>query len=179
MVKRLPKVRDGYDPSISIEISGECAACGACVEVCPWARSRLTWEDPSPGGWWLLPLRSAFVAASASRSARMMRFPTATSHSRSLAALIQVPGLEWDDFIALTRQRRSVRCFSTTPVPGGDHRQNIERVHAVRSNGREPAGGGNSLSRGRSPAGNSGGDERVNITTPQAAKIHASGSQAN
>ena len=55
----------------------------------------------------------------------------------------------------------------------GGCRQNFGRVHALRSNGREPAGGGNSLGRRRTPADNSGGDERVNITAPQVAKIHS------
>lgn len=124
MVKRLPKVRDGYDPSISIEISGECVACGACVEVCPMGT--LSFDLGGSKSRRPVVIDPAICICCGQCIAVCPK--DAISHSHlplsELKSIDSGPRLEWEDFIALTRQRRSVRCFSPTPVP----RESIAKI---------------------------------------------------
>jgi ferredoxin len=111
------KVCNGLDRSISIEISKECIACGACVEVCPMgalsfelgqSSSRLPIVvDPS------ICLKCGQCIAICPKDAifhshfRISDFPLIGEKAQ----------VQWNQFIARTRQRRSIRNFSSRPVP--------------------------------------------------------------
>ncbi|MGD0857116.1 MAG: nitroreductase family protein, partial [Dehalococcoidia bacterium] len=111
------KVHHGYDPSISIEISDRCTACGICVEICPIgtlsfdlgvAKSRRpVIFDPS-----ICLGCGQCIAVCPTDAIFHNHLPLSEFGSINFK-----PRIEWDEFIALTRQRRSVRHFSTTPVP--------------------------------------------------------------
>ncbi|MGD0855463.1 MAG: nitroreductase family protein [Dehalococcoidia bacterium] len=114
---RPSKVHDGYDPSISIEISAKCTACGICVEVCPIGTlsfdlaitksRRPVIFDPS-----ICLGCGQCIAVCPADAISNNHLPISEFSSINFN-----PKIEWDEFIALTRQRRSVRRFSTTPVP--------------------------------------------------------------
>lgn len=111
------KVREGYDPSIKIEISGNCIACGACVDVC--AIGILSFElGPSKSR---KPIVTDPAVCLNCGQCIAVCPKDAISHSHlSLAdfpAIDNPPQVEWDQFVALTRQRRSIRQFAETPVP--------------------------------------------------------------
>jgi ferredoxin len=111
------KVRDGYDPSISIEISEKCIACGACAQVCPIGT--ISYELGSSKS--RKPIITDPSVCFSCGQCIAVCPKDAISHNKLLAS--DFPKIEnqaqisWDAFVGLTRQRRSIRKFEKTPVP--------------------------------------------------------------
>lgn len=115
------KVRDGYDSSIKITISEDCIGCGACIKVCPIGT--LSYPGNSPE---LLPKGTKPMITDPSICFNcgqcMAACPrNAIMHNKLNIAdfppIESVAPITWDQFVAFTRRRRSIRNFSSKPVP--------------------------------------------------------------
>lgn len=145
-----------YDPSISIIISDKCTACGACVDVCPMGT--LSFDFSASKSRQPMIFDSS-ICICCGQCIAVCPHDAISNNHLPLSEFINIdstPQIDWDEFIALTRQRRSVRHFSSTPIPKeiiakilnestryaptGDNRQAVEilliaedRLQAVRA----------------------------------------------
>jgi ferredoxin/nitroreductase len=144
------------DPSITIEISDKCTACGACVDSCPMGT--LSFESGASKSRRPIIVDASICILCGQCIAICPRDAISNDHlpPSEFVTIESLPRIDWDEFVALTRQRRSVRHFSPDPVPReiiskileestrfaptGDNRQAIEilllegeRLQAIRA----------------------------------------------
>lgn len=106
-----------YDPSISIEISQKCVACGACVNVCPMGTLSFDTNDSKSRQPMIF---DSSICICCGQCIAVCPTDAISNNHLSLSDFISIdstPQIDWDEYVALTRQRRSVRCFSSIPVP--------------------------------------------------------------
>jgi ferredoxin len=108
---------NGEDRGIEIQINNQCISCGSCVEVCPMGV--LSYEsdtlqskkpiitDPS------VCIRCGQCIAVCPKDAITNNYLL----PEGFPEVDSAPTVEWNQFIALTRQRRSIRNFSNKMVP--------------------------------------------------------------
>ncbi len=111
-------------PPINIQISDQCISCGACVQVCPMGV--LLYENPLQSK--KPTITDASVCICCGQCLAVCPQDAITNSHLELddfPKIDAVPSVEWNQFIALTRQRRSIRNFShDKPVP----RELIEKI---------------------------------------------------
>jgi ferredoxin len=115
-MKNLQNLQTGNKASMTIQINEQCVSCGACIEVCPMGvllprrecpRSKKpVVTDPS------VCILCGQCIAVCPKDAITNSHLTLEDFPRIDA----LPKIEWDQFIAMTRQRRSIRHFSEKPV---------------------------------------------------------------
>jgi ferredoxin len=104
-------------PPINIQISDRCISCGACVQVCPMGV--LLYENPSRSK--KPTITDASVCICCGQCVAVCPQDAITNNHLELDDFPKIdaaPSVEWNQFITLTRQRRSIRNFShNKPVP--------------------------------------------------------------
>jgi nitroreductase/NAD-dependent dihydropyrimidine dehydrogenase PreA subunit len=117
------KTRDTNSP-IRIQISEVCIFCGACSEVCPMGVLGVEKETPSPKAP-VITDSSACILCGQCISV-CPKDAIANSHLAldDFPIIEAAPNIEWNQFVALTRQRRSTRSFTDNHVP----REIIEKI---------------------------------------------------
>jgi len=98
-------------PPINIQISDQCISCGACVQVCPMGV--LLYENPAQSK--KPTITDASVCICCGQCVAVCPQDAITNNHLELDDFPKIdvaPSVEWNQFIALTRQRRSIRDFS-------------------------------------------------------------------